>query len=653
MVKIVFFVKPGLDNFLNPIINQLAQTHTTKKVLVKEKQQIDVNMQWADICWFEWCDDLVVYGSQLALAYHKKIICRLHSYEAFTNYIKQVNLQTIDRIIFVGEPIKAYVKQRLPQLTEQQTCVIENGVDLAKYTYKTPGDRYRLASLGYINYKKGPMLLIHAFKALHEQDSNYRLHIAGAFQDQRYQLYFNQILKALDLEKSVHFDGWQTDPNHYLADKDYIISSSLFETQHMSIMEGMAKGIKPLVHNFYGAQSIYDSSMVWSSIPEFVDMVINQPYDAKAYRRFIEEHYHLTEKMEKINNVIEGLSQSISSPVIIDANQQPKVTVGIINYNYADYLDRCLRSVLAQTYSNIEIIIIDDHSTDDSIERIQQYTNKHANISVIVHDHNTGLPDIAMRDLIETASGEYLLPISADDYLFDQHVLMNYVHFFSNHHDVDYVYGNLMLVDEHEKPITTWHYQTYNDQAIVQTIFERFGSGVIPMIGLFKLAYYRDHDYEWIVDPAKPIAGDTLNCLVNIKRGGWRYHHLDQPVLCHRRHDHNLSFSAERIVSMIYLIDYIVAHFTVDIYLPNIDWTVLNQTEQQACKHFYVGKLYWNMLEQYHATHPLKQEDFLALSERIEAHFKKSLHHDSLYQKQVTSIKERLKQMKPKLDSES
>ena len=42
-------------------------------------------MIWADICWFEWCDELVAYGSKLSIAKEKRIICRLHSYEAFTD----------------------------------------------------------------------------------------------------------------------------------------------------------------------------------------------------------------------------------------------------------------------------------------------------------------------------------------------------------------------------------------------------------------------------------------------------------------------------------------------------------------------------------------------------------------------------------------
>lgn len=58
-------------------------------------------MQWADICWFEWCDELIAYGSKLELAREKKVICRLHSYEAFTDYINNVTWNSIDKLIVV------------------------------------------------------------------------------------------------------------------------------------------------------------------------------------------------------------------------------------------------------------------------------------------------------------------------------------------------------------------------------------------------------------------------------------------------------------------------------------------------------------------------------------------------------------------------
>ena len=69
----IFFVKQGLDSFLPDIIEGLSDEYETRKIIINELNQIDEGMKWADICWFEWCDELVIYGSQLELAKEKRI----------------------------------------------------------------------------------------------------------------------------------------------------------------------------------------------------------------------------------------------------------------------------------------------------------------------------------------------------------------------------------------------------------------------------------------------------------------------------------------------------------------------------------------------------------------------------------------------------
>ncbi|MCS4525185.1 glycosyltransferase [Clostridium botulinum] len=64
---------------------------------------------------------------------------------------------------------------------------------------------FNIAYVGYINFKKGPMLLLHAFKKIFDTDNRYKLHIAGTFDEDRYRLYFNQMIKELGLEKILYF----------------------------------------------------------------------------------------------------------------------------------------------------------------------------------------------------------------------------------------------------------------------------------------------------------------------------------------------------------------------------------------------------------------------------------------------------------------
>lgn len=594
LCKIVFFVKPGLDNFIDPVIAQLAGKYETKKVIVQQMEQIDEGMEWADICWFEWCDDLLIYGSKLPLARVKPVICRLHSYEAFTYYIYRVEWDAVDQLIFVGKHIQEFVQRQVPATRGKRTIVIPNGVDLDRYSFTERERGFHIAYVGYINYKKGPMLMLHAFKAIHDRDPRYKLFLAGVYQDARYSLYFEQMIKEMNLTGSIHFEGWQNDINQYLEDKHYILVTSVLESQHMSVMEGMAKGLKPLVHNFYGAKKVFDEAFVWNTIGELVEMVVDGDYSPTRYRSYIEQHYGLEKQMRSIEETIESFAQVIRKRTL--TGNTPKVTVGIVNYNYGRFLQQCLDSVLAQAYPNIEIIIVDDQSTDDSIEIIRRYEEQHANIKFILHLENTGLPDQAFHEIYREASGEYVLPMSADDYLPHSHVIDRYVQCFTEaNEELDYVYGDFTLVDVNGKPIDTWNYHAYTDREIIYNLFHRYGSGVIPMNCMYRTSYFQTDGHSYVVDPVVSAAGDTLNCLINTKRG-WKRRHLNEPLLCNRRHGNNASLNMEkRIASLIGVLDYIVDHFAEDIYLPSIPWDQLESGQRNALKYFKIGQHYANM----------------------------------------------------------
>lgn len=84
-------------------------------------------------------------------------------------------------------------------------------------------------------------------------------------------------------------------------------------------------------------------------------------------------------------------------------------------YNTKKYLDRCLSSILNQTYPNIEIILVDDGSTDGSGELCDQYANKYSKIKVI-HKKNEGL-SAARQTGINIANGECVGFVDSDDWV--------------------------------------------------------------------------------------------------------------------------------------------------------------------------------------------------------------------------------------------
>ena len=96
-----------------------------------------------------------------------------------------------------------------------------------------------------------------------------------------------------------------------------------------------------------------------------------------------------------------------------------KVTVGVASFNNSKYLDRCINSVLEQSYNNLEIIIVDDGSTDNSISICEKYSR--FPIVRIISKSNGGLSTVRQR-VIDEAKGSYVCFIDADDYLLPNHV---------------------------------------------------------------------------------------------------------------------------------------------------------------------------------------------------------------------------------------
>ena len=92
-----------------------------------------------------------------------------------------------------------------------------------------------------------------------------------------------------------------------------------------------------------------------------------------------------------------------------------KISVIIPVYNVIDFLKECLGSVLNQTYKNLEIILVDDGSTDGSSQICDEYKKKDRRIQVI-HKENGGLSD-ARNAGIKIAQGEYFSFIDSDDWI--------------------------------------------------------------------------------------------------------------------------------------------------------------------------------------------------------------------------------------------
>ena len=100
------------------------------------------------------------------------------------------------------------------------------------------------------------------------------------------------------------------------------------------------------------------------------------------------------------------------------------VSVIVPVYNVQDYLDDCVKSIVEQSYDNLEIILVDDGSTDSSGEKCDKWGFADSRIQVI-HQKNTGLSG-ARNTGIEIANGQYIAFVDSDDYVHRDYIKLMY-----------------------------------------------------------------------------------------------------------------------------------------------------------------------------------------------------------------------------------
>lgn len=294
--------------FMSDIVNDLKKNNAVREFTQGSMTELRALLEWADIAWFDWCDQLLIQATS-HLPRLCATVCRLHSYEAFTEMPGQVEWSKVDHLILVNDSVRTLLGERIPKTVA--VSVVPNAVDVERYIIperKTLGKK--IASVGYINYKKNPQLLLYLFKLVHDWDPEFELHIAGEEQDPRIGLYMRDMANKMKLPLVWH--GWIKDMPTFYSDKDFIISTSLFESFHYSIAEGMACGLLPIVHDWFGSENVYPDEYRFRTPDEglrLIQRLMGADRDelGRDARRHIVENFALKGQLSEIDDVLRCL----------------------------------------------------------------------------------------------------------------------------------------------------------------------------------------------------------------------------------------------------------------------------------------------------------------------------------------------------------
>lgn len=211
------------------------------------------------------------------------------------------------------------------------------------------------------------------------------------------------------------------------------------------------------------------------------------------------------------------------------------VTVVIPVYNHEKYILSAIESVLSQDYPNIELIVINDGSTDGTDEVIKGFLKSNGEVFKYIAKKNEGVGKTMALGLSE-ASGEYFCELCSDDLLTPSSIKKRW-EFINQREDIDVVFGSLMSIDSDGKPLG----EIIRDKEAYSSDRHNFSDF------MKRRAIYTIHAGLYRRDRLRSIGGfhegffteDVhLNFLLPLFA---KIASIDEQVVCYRQHDTNIS----------------------------------------------------------------------------------------------------------------
>lgn len=223
----------------------------------------------------------------------------MRRFELFHAPWKNFNWKKINALICCNPWIAAEMSE---VLGKEKVYYLPNPIDPSLWNFKERGHGTKIGMVCRVHPVKNLPLAAQIFMSL---PTGYELHIAGKIDDSSIWSYMKNVLwgKRLKFHEEIShksLDSWW-------EQMDYCLSTSVSEGDPMNVLEAMAKGIKPIIHNWPGALNIFGPSMVFDTVPQALDMINGvSPYNSQEYLDFVKNE-NSVDLADRLAEMIDGV----------------------------------------------------------------------------------------------------------------------------------------------------------------------------------------------------------------------------------------------------------------------------------------------------------------------------------------------------------
>lgn len=420
------------------------------------------------------------------------IVVQLHVEEADrSGYVRYVTTRygnLVDRFSVTSEHLAAAVRDY--GIPPDRIEVIYIGVD-AEEEFSPErvepiegldDDRFHVLFPARIVQQKDPLLMVEVAGALRDQGVRFQIHVLGEgdLEDA-----VKSRVAELKLEDEVKIHPPTATPQRWYAGADAVLLTSEFEGVPAVVFEAMAMGVPVVASALPGNSELlgagYDGLIEargW--VPHYVEELARLAEDpsykeshGKELRERAREHFTLEQMVRAHERLYEEVAperptpeeerQALPEQVRFpdrSRSENELVSVLIPHFNQARFLGDCVDSVWAQTYPNVEIVVVDDCSSEAAAKFVLDELEEHEDVKVLRLDRNGG-PSRARNLGLELCAGRYVLPLDSDNLLLPEALEVLVEQLRSAGEEVGFIYPNLQFFGNREDYFEPPAYNVY------------------------------------------------------------------------------------------------------------------------------------------------------------------------------------------------